>query len=101
MTTMAYLATFLKNNSSASHGTHAEVCAQSRQSWMILCNLIDCSWSGSFVYGILQARIPERTGGSDGKESAYMLETGSVPESRGSPGGGNGNPRQYSAQGIP
>ena len=42
---------------------------------MILCDLIDCSWSGSFVYGILQARILEPACGSDGKESAYMLKT--------------------------
>ena len=36
-------------------------------------------------------------GGSDGKESAcYAGDTGSIARSGGSPGGGNGNPLQYS-----
>ena len=36
-------------------------------------------------------------GGSDGKASAYNSgDTGSIPESRRSPGEGNGNPLQYS-----
>ena len=38
-----------------------------------------------------------RPGGSDGKASAYNSgDTGSIPESRRSPGEGNGNPLQYS-----
>ena len=39
-------------------------------------------------------------GGSDGKESTHnagdVRDTGSIPESGRSPGGGNGNPLQYS-----
>ena len=36
-------------------------------------------------------------GGSDGKESACNAEDlGSIPESERSPGGGHGNPLQYS-----
>ena len=36
-------------------------------------------------------------GGSDGKASAYNAgDPGSIPESGGSPGEGNGNPLQYS-----
>ena len=35
-------------------------------------------------------------GGSDGKESVFSVgDPGSIPESRRSPGGGNGNPLQY------
>ena len=35
-------------------------------------------------------------GGSDSKESVYnVLELGSIPESRRSPGEGKGNPLQY------
>ena len=38
--------------------------------------------------------------GSDGKESACSArDSGSVPESGRSPGGGNGNPLQYSCLG--
>ena len=36
-------------------------------------------------------------GGSDGKASAYNAgDLGLIPGSEGSPGGGNGNPLQYS-----
>ena len=51
------------------------MCAQPLQSCLTLCDLIDCSWLGSSVLGILQARILEWAGGSDSKESAYKLET--------------------------
>ena len=37
----------------------AYVCAQSLQSCLILCDPMKCSWSGSSVLGILQARILE------------------------------------------
>ena len=50
-------------------------CVLSHFSPVWLCDLIDCSWLGSSVLGILQARILEWVGSSDGKESAYMLET--------------------------
>ena len=41
-------------------------------------------------------------GSSDGKESACNAgDPGSIPESRRSPGGGNGNPFQYSCLGNP
>ena len=40
--------------------------------------------------------------GSDGKESACNAEdSGSIPGSERSPGGGNGNPLQYSCLGNP
>ena len=38
-----------------------------------------------------------RPGGSEGEESTCIVgDTGSIPGSRKSPGGGNGNPFQYS-----
>ena len=50
------------------------------------------SWSYSY-------RFPN---GSEGKESACNAgDTGSIPESGRSPGGGNGNPLQYSCLGNP
>ena len=43
-----------------------------------------------------------RPGGSEGEESTCIVgDTGSIPGSRKSPGGGNGNPFQYSCQGNP
>ena len=44
-------------------------CAQSLQSCLTLCDPMDCSLQGSFIYGILQARI---------------LEWVAIPSSRGS-----------------
>ena len=42
-----------------------------------------------------------RSNGSDGKESARSVEDlGSVPEQGRSPGGGHGNPLQYSCLGY-
>ena len=38
---------------------HARVCALVTQSCLTLCNLMDCSWPGSSVHGILQSRILE------------------------------------------
>ena len=47
-----------------------------------------------FLYGVL---ILGFLGGSDGKESTYKAgDLGSIPQSGRSPGGGNGNPLQYS-----
>ena len=41
-------------------------------------------------------------GGSDGKVTAYNAgDLGSIPGSGRSPGGGNGNPLQYSSLGYP
>ena len=42
------------------------------------------------------------SGGSDNKDSAYNVgDPGLIPGSERSPGGGNGNPLQYSCQGNP
>ena len=90
------------------------------QSWLTLCNPMDCSLPGS-VHGILQARILEWVAmtssythtymyvyicihigfpdGSLSKDSACSTEDkgdmGSVPGSGRSPGEGNGTPLQY------
>ena len=40
-------------------------------------------------------------GGSDGKESCSAGDPGSIPGSGSFPGGGNGNPLQYSCLGNP
>ena len=47
-------------NRKSSPQTH--VCVLSHFSHVRLCNHIDCSWSGSSVHGILQARILEWVG---------------------------------------
>ena len=58
-------------------------CSLVAQSWPTLCNPIDCSLG-----------FP---GGSDGKEFAYDAgDLRLIPESGRSPGGGHGNPLQYS-----
>ena len=95
------------------------------ESYPTFCDPIDCSPQGSFVHKIPQARIVEWvpisfsrgsfqprdwnhisciggqilcfTGGSEGKEFTYYAEDlRSVPGLERSPGGGHGNPLQYS-----
>ena len=42
------------------HNGHTCMCAKSLQSCLALCDLMDCSFPGSSVRGIIQARILER-----------------------------------------
>ena len=50
-----------------------------------------------FCFKAVTVKGKDFTGGSDGKVSAYNAgDRGSVPASGRSPGGGNGNPLQYS-----
>ena len=51
----------------------------------------------ALVYLYLKFGLQGFPGGSDGEEFAYSAgDPGSIPESRRSPGEGNGNPLQYS-----
>ena len=60
------------------------------QSYLILCDFMDCSQPASMV-------CPDFPDGLDGKESACNVgDQGSIPGSGRSPGEGNGNPLQYS-----
>ena len=97
------------------------MCAQSLQSCPTLCDPIDCSPRGSSVLGISQARrlecvtISFHRGSSQPRNQTRVSYTvgeffttkpqanrgdirdkGSVPGSGRSPGGGHGNPLQYS-----
>ena len=83
-------------------------CCLVAKSCPALCDPEDYSPPGSSVHGISQARILEWVaisysrvgfrGGASGKESTLPMqethETGSIPGSGRSPGGGNGNPLQ-------
>ena len=79
------------------------------QSSLTLSDLLDCSLPGSSIHGIFQARVLEWGAivfsplvTLDGKESACNGgDARSIPGSRISPGGENGNPLQYSCLGNP
>ena len=55
-----------------SHNLNACVHAKSLQSCLSLCDPMDCSWPGSSVHGILQARILEWVAVPSSRES-YQL----------------------------
>ena len=48
------------------------------------------------VNKLLLVSMEGRPGGASGKESSYLRDTGSISGSGRSPGGGHGNPPQYS-----
>ena len=51
----------------------------------------------SWIRGVVPKYAPGFSGGSDSKESACSVgDLGSIPELGRSPGGGHGNPFQYS-----
>ena len=61
------------------------------------CSLRFSSVSMAMTTPSKQAALVGFSGGSDGKESAYNVgDLGSVPGLGRSPGGGHGNPLQYS-----
>ena len=63
-----------------------------------LSHRMDCSPPGSSVHGIFQARVLEWGAIAFSRDAG---DSGSIPESGRSPGGGNGNPFQYSCRGNP
>ena len=68
------------------------------QSCPTLSHRMDCSPPGSSVHGIFQARVLEWGAIAFSRDAG---DSGSIPESGRSPGGGNGNPFQYSCRGNP
>ena len=68
------------------------LCAKKLQSWPTLCHPMDCSLPGSFVHGILQARILKWVAISFSNTG----DPSSIPGSGRSAGEGVGYPLQYS-----
>ena len=51
------------------------MCIKSLQSWLTLCDPVDCSPAGSSVHGILQARILERVSMPSSRGSSHRDRT--------------------------
>ena len=59
--------------------------------------MMENNWDGGTLSEVIMLRQAGFPGGSDGKESVCNAgNPGSISGSRRSPGGGNGNPLQYS-----